>query len=145
MSKPDKKQQHSTLIEAQAVVERYARRRKTVVGSFYDPLSPAVYMEVQERERALIRLIRDAELAPVAHRRALEIGCGSGGNLLQLLRLGFLPANLEGNELLPERLAQARKYLPETVQIYPGDALTLGLPDAAYDVVYQSTVYFVAG
>ena len=40
--------------------------------------------------------------------RVLEVGCGSGGNLLELLRLGFAPAHLAGIELLPERFAQAR-------------------------------------
>ncbi len=122
------------------MVERYARRQ-TVPASRYDPLEPAVYMAVQERERALIRLIREVGLAPVVDRRVLEIGCGSGGNLLQLLRLGFSPTNLEGNELLPERVTLTRKYLPEAVKIYQGDALALDLPDAAYDIVYQSTVF----
>ncbi|MEB2352609.1 MAG: class I SAM-dependent methyltransferase [Burkholderiaceae bacterium] len=98
-------------------------------------------MAQQERERALIRLIRTVGLAPVAEKRVLEIGCGSGSNLLELLGLGFVPENLVANELLEERAALARRRLPQGVRILPGDATGLDLGNDAFDVVYQSTVF----
>lgn len=127
--------------EPGAVVERYARRQSQVPSGLYDPLAPAVYMAQQERERALIRLIRTVGLAPVAEKRVLEIGCGSGSNLLELLGLGFVPENLVANELLEERAALARRRLPQGVRILPGDATGLDLGNDAFDVVYQSTVF----
>jgi SAM-dependent methyltransferase len=125
--------------ETAAVAERYARRAG--LAGRYDPLDPSVYLAVQERDRALIGLLRNAGLPPLADRTALEIGCGIGSNLLDLLRLGFRPANLCGNELLPERVAVARERLPAAVRVLPGDALQLDLPDASFDVVMQSTVF----
>jgi len=85
-----------------AVLERY-QRRKQLPASTYDPLNPSVYMIQQEKERAMIRWIDYSGLSPVNDKRILEIGCGSGANLLQLIRLGFAPENLVGNELIEER------------------------------------------
>ena len=65
----------------------------------YDPLDPTRPLARQERERALIRCIRRAGLAPVGDKRVLEVGCGGGTNLVDLIRLGFQPHNLVGNEL----------------------------------------------
>lgn len=127
--------------EPGAMVDRYARRAGAVGPWRYDPLNPAVYMGVQERERALIRLFTRARLAPLADRTALEIGCGAGGNLLQLLQLGFRPENLCANELLPERFEVARSRLPASVRLFPGDATLLDLPAGSFDVVLQSTVF----
>jgi SAM-dependent methyltransferase len=123
------------------VVERYARRDHALDAARYNPLNPAVYLAVQERERALIHLIREARLEPVADKRVLEVGCGAGGNLLQLVKLGFQPANLVANELLEERLRAARTLLPGGVTIVPGDAAALPFDAASFDVVLQSTVF----
>jgi len=127
--------------EPAAVVERYARRSGAVDARRYDPLSPSVYMTTQERQRALIRAISRAKLAPLRSRTAFEVGCGSGGNLAELIRLGFEPENLVGNELQPERLAAARALLPAGVRLLPGDANELDLPEGSFDVVVQSTVF----
>lgn len=127
--------------EADAVKARYARRDPTVDASRYGPTIPSVYMAAQERQRALIRLLRHARLEPLAGRSVLEIGCGSGANLLELIQLGFDPGCLAGNELLPERLATARHRLPEAVVLHPGDAASLDLPESSLDIVYQSMVF----
>jgi len=122
------------------VKERYDRR-KNLPSSMYDPLNPSVYMSRQEKERALIRWVDYAGLAPVSDKRVLEVGCGSGGNLLDLVRLGFRPENLVGNELLKERVLAAKRNLPESVMILEGDAAELDLEEETFDVVLQSTVF----
>jgi SAM-dependent methyltransferase len=73
--------------------------------------------------------------------RLLEVGCGAGGNLLELLRLGFLPEHLTGIELLPERYAQAHHVLPAALMLHMGDALRIDLPAASQDIVFVSTVF----
>lgn len=128
------------LHEIDKIHQRY-QRRSTLQGNPYDPLKADVYLGRQEKERALVRWIEGAGLAPVQNRRLLEIGCGSGANLLQFLQLGFLPENIVGNELLAERAALARRFVPTNTQILTGDASALDLPEASFDVVYQSTVF----
>ncbi|RLJ18944.1 SAM-dependent methyltransferase [bacterium endosymbiont of Escarpia laminata] len=126
--------------ETNAISERYARRRESGVQALYDPLHPSVYLTQQERERVLIRRILHPYLQPLADRKLLEIGCGNGSNLIQLLKLGFRPENLVANELLPERVDEARKLLPAAVEILPGDASLIDRFEA-FDAILLSTVF----
>lgn len=125
--------------ETDRVRERYQRRM--ILTDLYNPLNPSVYMAKQERERALIRLITEAGLTPVNDKRVLEVGCGSGSNILQLIELGFNPELIVANELLEERVQIARKRLPQDVQIIQGDASELKLAPNFFDIVLQSTVF----
>lgn len=122
--------------ETERVRERYARRSMR-----YDPMSRWVYMSRQELERALIRVLTRELRAPVSETRLLEIGCGVGSNLLQFLRLGFRPDLLAGIELLEDRVRAARQVLPQSLEVRQGDALAATLPDAGFDVVFQSLVF----
>jgi len=124
--------------EVDAVAERYARRGS---ADRYSMLRPDVWMSVQERQRALLRLFNTLGLTDLRTLRLLEVGCGAGDNLLELLRLGFTPANLRGAELLPERLQLARERLPQGVTLQGGDASQLDIAPASLDIVYQSTVF----
>ena len=123
--------------ELDEIAARYARRDQ---DDRYSLLRPEVWQMWQERQRALLRLLAKRPGAP-ADWRATEVGCGAGGNLLDLLRLGLLPAHLSGIELLPERLAAARAALPEGVRLLAGDAATAGVAPASQDLVLQSTVF----
>ena len=96
---------------------------------------------VQERQRAMLRLFNDVALPELAQLDVAEVGCGSGGNLLELLRLGFAPQRLMGIELLPERFEQARACLPAATRLWLGDATQASVTDASQDIVVQSTVF----
>lgn len=125
--------------EAAAVVERYARR--AAVDDRYSFLRPEVWQTVQERQRAMLDLFVSNGLVALGEVRLLEVGCGAGGNLLELLRVGFRADHLIAAELLPERVAQARQALPSVVPVHEGDATALDLPLASQDVVLLSTVF----
>ncbi len=125
--------------ETEAVVQRYARR--AVADPRYSLLRPDVWQTVQERQRAMLRMFVRAGFADLAALRLLEVGCGSGGNLLELLRLGFAPERLTGVELIAERAAAARRVLPAALLVRVGDALALELPEASQDIAYVSTVF----
>lgn len=123
--------------ELERIAERYARRD---AGDRYSLLRPGVWQIWQERQRELLKLLARRPGRP-ADWRATEVGCGAGGNLLDLLRLGLMPAHLTGIELLPERLAAARAALPEGVRLLAGDASTADIAPASQDLVLQSTVF----
>lgn len=123
--------------ELDRIAARYARRE---AGDRYSLLRPEVWQMWQERQRALLRLLRQRPGVP-ADWRATEVGCGAGGNLLDLLRLGLQPAHLTGIELLPERLAAARAVLPAAVRLLAGDAAAADVAPASQDLVLQSTVF----
>jgi SAM-dependent methyltransferase len=123
--------------ELDAIAQRYARRD---AGDRYSLLRPEVWQMWQERQRELLKLLAKRQGHP-AEWHATEVGCGAGGNLLDLLRLGLLPAHLTGIELLPERLITARAALPEGVRLMAGDASTADVAPASQDLVLQSTVF----
>lgn len=129
--------------ESRRVRERYGRRDSAADARRYSLMDPYALAAWQQRQRVLVQLLRASgrhDLAPLA---VLELGCGHGGNLLDLLRLGASAARLSGIELLTERAAQARERLPAACRIWCSDALApdLGpaldaaLPPASQDLV----------
>ena len=126
------------MTEARKVAERYARRD---VGDRYSALNPDVWQTLQERQRAMLALFAHAGLRDVSALKLTEVGCGAGGNLLEMLRLGFAPEQLTGLELLPERFAQARRVLPGSTTVWLGDAVEAPIEDASQHIVLQSTVF----
>lgn len=126
------------MAESHAVAERYARRHD---GDRYNPLRPEVWHTLQERQRTLLRLFARADLNDVSALRLTEVGCGSGGNLLELLRLGFTPAHITGIELLNDRHAAARAVLPATTRLLLGDAIEADIAPASQQLVLQATVF----
>jgi len=124
--------------EARKVADRYARRTGM---DRYSALQPDVVLLLQERQRALLRLMAGHGLHDVSALRLTEVGCGSGGNLLELLRLGFAPEHLLGLELLADRHALARHALPQATPVWLGDATQAPVEPASHDLVLQSTVF----
>ncbi len=124
--------------EPRSVAERYARRAAT---DRYSPLRPEVDRLLQQRRRALLGLLARAGIRSVDELRLVEVGCGAGGNLLELLHLGFAPGHLQGIELLPERWEQARARLPVTLRVHQGDAVAAPIGPHSQDLVLQSTVF----
>ena len=127
--------------ESVAVAQRYARR---ATGDLYSALRPEVWQGLQERQRAMLRGFVARGVTDLGSLHITEVGCGAGGNLLELLRLGADPHKLTGLELLPERHAAARRVLPAATALWRGDALQAPpalLMPASQDVVLQSTVF----
>ena len=124
--------------EIDAVVQRYARRP---APDRYSLLQPDVWQSVQERQRLTLRLFRRLGISDVTTLSALDVGCGAGGNLLELLRMGFRPERLAGLELLPERFAMARERLPAAVTLWQGDASIAPVEPGRWHIVSQSTVF----
>jgi SAM-dependent methyltransferase len=128
--------------EPMAVAERYARRAARGLGDdLYSPLRPEVLLARQQRQRVMLDLLSRHAAHPLDQLRVLEIGCGSGSNLLELASLGFDASRLVGNELLPERAATARRQLPAATALHEGDATQLQFEGNSFDLVYQSTVF----
>jgi SAM-dependent methyltransferase len=124
--------------ERDAIVARYARRD---AGDRYSLLNPDVWQATQERQRALLQLFRALGWHDLGQRRLVEVGCGEGVNLLELLRMGFAPEHLAGIELVPARAAGARRVLPEAVAVHVGEASAIDLEPESQDVVYAATVF----
>ncbi|GAA1777185.1 hypothetical protein GCM10009795_024070 [Nocardioides hankookensis] len=122
------------------VQAQYERRKESVPVDRYAFTNDDVFRGAQENDAATRRMILDAGLGSFSDLRVLEVGCGTGDNLLRFLRWGCLPENLVGNELLDDRVTLARHRLPQALAIHAGDATQLSF-EQPFDVVFQSTVF----
>ena len=125
--------------EAERVRAAYARRAALGLDSRYDYTQPANLFIYQSRERVLLDLLRDASLLPLTGRRVLDVGCGGGGVLRDLLRYGATPEDLHGIDLLEDRVGRARELLPGS-DIRLGDAQALPWDDASFDLTLGFTL-----
>ena len=123
------------------IEQRYARRRADALGDRYVRVRPEVAAVMALMLRSFASEFRGHLTTPMADARILEVGTGAGTNMLLLLALGASPANLVANDLLPDRLQDARVVLPESVMTIAGDAGALDLPAEGFDVVLVSTVF----
>ena len=70
----------------------------------------------------------------------LDVGCGGGNNLFQLLRLKYQTENISGIDLQSERINEARRMYPSS-HFVQGDASRMEFGDASFDLVYESTMF----
>jgi ubiquinone/menaquinone biosynthesis C-methylase UbiE len=116
---------------------------KKALGAAYDR-SAAAYDEVAGGIylRTLWSLLPHARVGP--HPAILDVGCGTGINLLEAARtLGPCRA-LFGVDLSPGMLAAARRKAAAAglrATFTEGDAESLGLPDASVDLVICNSAY----
>jgi SAM-dependent methyltransferase len=125
--------------EAQRIRDVYERRASRALDSRYDYYRPANLFIYQSRERALTRLLDNAGLLPLTGRSVLDAGCGDGGVLRDLVRLGATPACLTGVDLLPERIEHARELTPGA-RLEVMDAQALPFPDQDFGLVLGFTL-----
>ncbi|MFN9727536.1 class I SAM-dependent methyltransferase [Acidovorax sp.] len=128
--------------EPRAVSARYARRDAAHDAQHYSLYASASALQAQhERLRAMRQLWRAHGWQSLAGLHITEAGCGTGGNLQDLLRLGADPARLHGLELLPERAQAARLRLPTTVAVLEGDALQAAIAPGSQQAVLAFTLF----
>lgn len=128
--------------EPQAVQARYARRDAAQDARHYRLLTSASALQAQqERLRAMVQLWNAYGWSDLADKSITEVGCGSGGNLQDLLRLGASPTRLQGLELIAERAAQACGALPGAVRITEGDATLAPVADGSQHAVLAFTLF----
>jgi ubiquinone/menaquinone biosynthesis C-methylase UbiE len=116
----------------------YARRHNR---SIYSVFEPAQLLAIQERERQLLRMLSARGIASLEPSKILEVGCGTGLWLREFVRWGARPENVKGVDLLPERIAEARRLCPPEVKLECGSATQLKSGNAEFDFVVQSTVF----
>lgn len=113
----------------------------SVSRNIYGLSNPGQLFMLQERERGVLEILRGMDGDILRTGRILEVGCGSGVWIRDLIRWGAPPNNITGVELLPERAAMAQRLSPDGVCVHCGDARVLGFPDQTFDLVIQSTVF----
>ncbi len=125
-------------LDAERVRNEYARRASDPrLHEYYARVNAALSRQQADRRARTAEALES--LGPRTQLRVLEVGCGRGTDLADLLRRGFAPENLVGLDLLDVDLAAARQETPD-VRFVLGNAADLPFPDAAFDAAMLITV-----
>jgi ubiquinone/menaquinone biosynthesis C-methylase UbiE len=121
--------------------QTYGAREAQLAGhDTYALSNPSYLFAIQQRQRAVLRMLERCDMFPLADKRVLELGCGAGGVLMEWLSYGVSPANLHGTDLLAERVSKARALLPH-VEVNCADGRSLPYADHSFDVALSFTVF----
>jgi ubiquinone/menaquinone biosynthesis C-methylase UbiE len=127
--------------EENRIREAYARRKQLVPSGRYSLANSGNLSIEQERERYLLHSLAKFGKVPLFDKRILDVGCGNGPLLFNLIRWGARPENISGMDLQEERIATARALLPSSVTLKSGSATRIDFNDHTFDLLFQSTVF----
>jgi ubiquinone/menaquinone biosynthesis C-methylase UbiE len=124
--------------EEERIKEAYSRR---AADQRYSWFSRGNLWMAQRRERDVLDALRRHGVSNLSQKRVLDVGCGHGQWLLDMIKWGARPENLFGVDLLAERIAGARFRLPQPVHLETASATALPARSASQDIVVLSTVF----
>jgi SAM-dependent methyltransferase len=110
-------------------------------AGYYSWFDPGNLFLIQEREKLLLRLLRQHGRDPLAGSRFFEIGCGSGYWLREFIKWGVVPNDVTGIDLRAEALTIASRICPQGVTLRCMNGSTLDFQDESFDLVLQSLVF----
>jgi ubiquinone/menaquinone biosynthesis C-methylase UbiE len=125
--------------EADRVRAAYARRAELGLDARYEYWRPANLFIYQARERAMISVMGKAGALSLDGKRVLDVGCGDGAVLRDMLRYGARSNDLHGIDLLPDRVERARSQTPGA-HIDCADAHRLPYDTGEFDLVLGFTL-----
>lgn len=96
-----------------------------------------LYLAESARYAGYPWLYEAAEFRKHAGERVLEVGCGTGCDLLQFAKHG---ADAVGIDITPEHLRLARERVGNLAQVSHGDGTKVPFDDASFDYVYSHGV-----
>jgi SAM-dependent methyltransferase len=106
----------------------------------YSILNPGDLAIIQERERALNRVLRRYGYASLEGVRVFEAGCGGGYNLRMFQQWGCRPEDLAGIDIDGERIAQLRADNPG-FRVHEGSAASVPERDESFDIAIAFTLF----
>jgi ubiquinone/menaquinone biosynthesis C-methylase UbiE len=134
--------------EAERIRSEYARREAQLPKDQYSLGKQHNLFAYQQKNRLLLNLLAHEGLTPLDGKRILDVGCGEGQQLLDLVSWGARRADLAGIDLIHTRIARAHARIgggrdagESGPDLRVGDASRLPWPEASFDIVHQNTVF----
>ena len=126
--------------EIERIKAAYDRRKKEVPSERYSFFNQANLYMIQRRDEKVLEALKKHGVTDLKGKRVLDLGCGEGGELRNLIRYGARPENLCGIDLLPDRIAMAKEISPN-IDFRCGDSSRLPYEGEMFDIVMQFTVF----
>ena len=118
----------------------YKSRNQDTNNVKYSYLDTGNLYIIQSRERKLLRIINEIGVKDLSAKNILDIGCGSGNALRNMVQYGAKPKHLFGLDLFSDRIKKARE-LSSDIDFVKGDAISLPYRSRYFDIVTQFTVF----
>jgi ubiquinone/menaquinone biosynthesis C-methylase UbiE len=118
----------------------YAARSARGSDPRYSAYAPAGLLALYQRERLLLSRLGAMCEKELRQLDILEVGCGSGGDLVRLVGHDADPARVHGIDLREDVIAIARHRLP-SADLRVANAAELPYADRSMDLVLQSTMF----
>lgn len=118
----------------------YSQRDQRGKKALYAWSNPDVLLNVYRFHSEAAAALLRAGLDDLSSLHVLDVGCGSGGWLRQLLAWGADAQNLHGVDLLPDRIDHARQFAPE-IDFRVGSGWQLPFDSSAMNLVTAHTVF----
>jgi SAM-dependent methyltransferase len=106
----------------------------------YSLFNLAQLFTIQQRQRAILKCLRSNGFYPLKARQVLELGCGTGGVLLEMLSMGASTQKLYGVELLFEQIQIAHNAV-SGLPLSCADGQNLPYASSSFDLSMQFTVF----
>lgn len=87
------------------------------------------------KRKKFLSLLREVDFGG---KKVAEIGCGPGGNLVEILKKS--PEKLTGFDISQQMISLASEKLPATVTLIKTEGTTLPVGDKSFDIVFTATV-----
>ncbi len=101
--------------------------------------------QFQEIERVVAYELRRATGGVLAGRKILDVGCGAGGWLCEMVKWGAKAEDLVGIDSLQDRLDEARAKCAPGIKLVRGNAESLQFPSESFDIImlFQSLTLMI--
>lgn len=100
--------------------------------------NPGVLFQILAIQQSVVKALR---ALPINRSwKVLDVGCGTGGSLLQFLAFGFAPDCLFGIDIIQERVHEGKKRFPN-LNLTWGDASRMNYDSDSFDIVMESTMF----
>jgi ubiquinone/menaquinone biosynthesis C-methylase UbiE len=127
--------------EVRRLAEVYrAYRESQATRAQWNDRNPGNHAIREEWQRVARDLLTVHGLLPLTDRKILEVGCGTGKVLADMVHFGAQPDNLYGVDLLADRITEARQAYPDLC-LECANAEHLEFQDASFDLVLLFTVF----
>lgn len=118
----------------------YEERERLIPADTYSLANAGNLSIKQEKNRHLFSWLLRSGYIPLNNKKILDVGCGRGYSLRNLLSWGAKPENLFGIDVIPADIEQARRSVPKA-NLEVGNATRLKYADETFDFVQQVTVF----
>ena len=103
--------------------------------------APSCAISHFERNEKILRILTNEFGYDFIDKQYLEVGCGTGTNLLQLILWGINPKNVQGCDIFEPSLKTAKTRLPNYIELQEGNFLDCTYELESFDCIIFSTVF----